>query len=144
LSQAADILRKHSMVIADFNKSKLDVSTTDGFANAAIPPQTYDTPIEDLNLSVRTYNCLKRSNITKVGQILQMDEKDLLSVRNFGRKSYDELRASLISHGFMSSANPIGPFAGTSAGVSPFDDEDAVSPSIQVDIGPGEDSADEE
>lgn len=144
LSQSADILRRHSQVISDFNKSKVDTALTDGFSNAAIPPQTYDTPIEDLNLSVRTYNCLKRSNITKVGQILQMDEKDLLSVRNFGRKSYDELRASLISHGFMSSGNPIGPFAGTAGGGSPFDDDDSATSSALADSGPGEDSAEEE
>ena len=47
-----------------------------------------------------------------------MDEKDLLSVRNFGRKSYDELRAQLINHGYMEANKPIGPFAG-----SAFSDE---------------------
>jgi hypothetical protein len=52
-------------------------------------------PIEDLNLSVRAYNCLKRAGITKVGQILEMSEDDLLGVRNFGHKSLDELRERL-------------------------------------------------
>ena len=62
-------------------------------------------PIEDLGLSVRTYNCLKRSGITKVGQVLQMDRKELLSVRNFGLKSYEELQDSLISRGLLDSAS---------------------------------------
>src|SRR5438067_2039410 len=65
----------------------------------AIPPHVAEMPIEDLNLTVRTYNCLKRSGITKVGQILQMDRKELLGVRNFGQKSYDELQEALASRG---------------------------------------------
>lgn len=126
LSQAAQILRRHSEIIADFNKPKDEPRDgLTGGGTAAIPAPIFETPIEDLNLSVRTYNCLKRSNITKVGQILQMDEKDLLSVRNFGRKSYDELRDQLVKHGFMSAATPIGPFAGSLAhGGGLLDDED--------------------
>lgn len=125
LSQSAQILKRHSEIISDFNKPKDEqrdgVSPT---GTAQIPGPIFETPIEDLNLSVRTYNCLKRSNITKVGQILQMDEKDLLSVRNFGRKSYDELRDQLVKHGFMSAATPIGPFAGSGAALSGALDED--------------------
>ena len=56
-------------------------------------------PIEDLGLSVRTFNCLKRSGITNVGQILQMDRKELLGVRNFGQKSFDELQDALAVRG---------------------------------------------
>jgi len=138
LSQSAQILLKHSEIIANFNKkSEAKTEERDG-APSAIPPVLFETPIEDLNLSVRTYNCLKRSNITKVGQILQMDEKDLLSVRNFGRKSYDELRAQLISHGFMTSAVPLGPFAGSGFGVELGADEDAVG------VGVGASDADDD
>ena len=61
----------------------------------------YDTPIEELDLSTRTYNCLKRADITKVGQVLQMDEKALLSVRNLGQKSMEEIRDRLIERGFI-------------------------------------------
>jgi DNA-directed RNA polymerase subunit alpha len=128
LSQAAQILKRHSEIISDFNKPKDEPRDgVTGAGTAAIPAPIFETPIEDLNLSVRTYNCLKRSNITKVGQILQMDEKDLLSVRNFGRKSYDELRDQLVKHGFMSANSPIGPFAGSLAhGNGLMDDEDGV------------------
>jgi DNA-directed RNA polymerase subunit alpha len=66
-----------------------------------IPPKIYDTPIEDLDLSVRAYNCLKRSNITRVGQILSMNEEDLLAVRNFGEKSLQELCERLLLRGFL-------------------------------------------
>lgn len=119
LSQSAQILKRHSEIIAGFNTPVTTADVGDPGPRSGIPDKVYDTPIEELNLSVRTYNCLKRSNITKVGQILIMDEKDLLSVRNFGRKSYDELRQQLINHGYMSANTPIGPFAG-----SAFSDSD--------------------
>ncbi|MEI6043997.1 MAG: DNA-directed RNA polymerase subunit alpha [Chloroflexota bacterium] len=144
LSQSAQILKRHSEIIADFNKSKEDIRDGASGTNTSIPPQTFDTPIEDLNLSVRTYNCLKRSNITKVGQILQMDEKDLLSVRNFGRKSYDELRAQLINHGYMSSASPIGPFAGTASGVGGFGEDEEGTPIGEATFEEDNDDADED
>ncbi|HEU0167312.1 MAG TPA: DNA-directed RNA polymerase subunit alpha C-terminal domain-containing protein, partial [Chloroflexota bacterium] len=63
-------------------------------------------PIEELDLSTRSYNCLKRSNITKVGQVLAMNEDDLLSVRNFGRKSLDELYDRLRVRGLMDKDHP--------------------------------------
>jgi len=59
-------------------------------------PDRYNTPIEDLALSVRAYNCLKRSGLMTVGQVLEKTEDELLALRNFGRKSYDELRERLI------------------------------------------------
>ena len=68
---------------------------------AALSPDRYNTPIEQLNLSVRAYNCLKRSGLMTVGQVLEKSEDDLLALRNFGRKSYDELRAKLIEMGFL-------------------------------------------
>ncbi|MGB9634349.1 MAG: DNA-directed RNA polymerase subunit alpha [Chloroflexaceae bacterium] len=66
-----------------------------------IPADVYDTPIEELDLSTRTYNCLKRADITRVGQVLQMDEKALLSVRNLGQKSMEEIRDKLNERGFI-------------------------------------------
>ncbi len=70
-------------------------------SGAALPPDRYNTPIEDLNLSVRAYNCLKRSGLMTVGAVLEKSEEELLSLRNFGRKSYDELREKLVSMGFL-------------------------------------------
>jgi DNA-directed RNA polymerase subunit alpha len=70
-------------------------------SGAALAPDRYNTPIEDLNLSVRAYNCLKRSGLMTVGAVLEKSEDELLALRNFGRKSYDELREKLISMGFL-------------------------------------------
>ncbi|MDZ7727740.1 MAG: DNA-directed RNA polymerase subunit alpha C-terminal domain-containing protein [Dehalococcoidia bacterium] len=61
----------------------------------------WNTSIEDLQLSVRAYNCLKRSGLMTVGQVLEKSEDELLSLRNFGRKSYDELRDRLIELGYV-------------------------------------------
>jgi DNA-directed RNA polymerase subunit alpha len=70
----------------------------------------YNMPIEELKLSVRTYNCLKRSGVHLVGQILAMKAQELLAIRNLQQRDCYELRQQLISHGFMSALEPIGPF----------------------------------
>ena len=69
-----------------------------------IPNELYDTPIEQLDLSVRVFNSLKRTGITKVGEMLDMldrGEETMLAIRNFGEKSLDELRAQLRVKGFL-------------------------------------------
>ena len=66
-----------------------------------LPQAVYDTPIEALDLSPRAYNSLKRAGVSKVGEVLDMTEEDLLNVRNFGRKSLDELRDRLILKNFL-------------------------------------------
>lgn len=52
-------------------------------------------PIEDLDLTVRSYNCLKREGVTTVGELIEKSEDDLLEIRNFGQKSIDEVKAKL-------------------------------------------------
>ena len=65
----------------------------------------FETPIEKLQLSPRTYNCLKRARIDTVGDVLHMSEKDLLNIRNLTAKPLAELRQKLDEHGFT---NPQG------------------------------------
>jgi DNA-directed RNA polymerase subunit alpha len=70
-----------------------------------VPSRIYDVPIEELELSVRAYNCLKRAGITKVGEVLERLEKgeeEVLAIRNFGRKSLNELVDRLDQKGFLS------------------------------------------
>jgi DNA-directed RNA polymerase subunit alpha len=52
-------------------------------------------PIEELQLSVRSYNCLKREGVNTVGDLVQKTEQELMDIRNFGQKSIDEVRAKL-------------------------------------------------
>jgi DNA-directed RNA polymerase subunit alpha len=64
----------------------------------------YETPIENLDLSVRVFNSLKRTGITTVGEVLDMLEKGpeaMLSIRNFGEKSLDELKERLREKGYL-------------------------------------------
>jgi len=60
-----------------------------------------DTPIEELDLSVRAFNCLKANEIQTVGQLLQKREEELLALRNFGRKSLDEIKEKLVEKNFI-------------------------------------------
>jgi DNA-directed RNA polymerase subunit alpha len=101
LSYAAQVLVQYSQTVADFNRLAVEPDEQPAPSGLAIPADVYDTPIEDLDLSTRTYNCLKRADITKVGQVLQMDEKALLSVRNLGQKSMEEIRDRLIERGYI-------------------------------------------
>jgi DNA-directed RNA polymerase subunit alpha len=100
LRQSADILVRHFTQLANY-RATLAEPEKPPLSSMPIPPKIYDTPIEELDLSVRAYNCLKRSNITKVGQVLSMNEEDLLGVRNFGEKSLQELRERLLARNFL-------------------------------------------
>ena len=65
-------------------------------------------PIEDLDLTVRSYNCLKREGIHTVGELVNRSEADLLDIRNFGSKSIDEVKAKLVSMGMSMKDSPAG------------------------------------
>jgi DNA-directed RNA polymerase subunit alpha len=65
-------------------------------------------PIEDLELTVRSYNCLKREGIHTVGELLSRSEADLMDIRNFGSKSIDEVKAKLQSMGMQLKDSPVG------------------------------------
>jgi len=67
----------------------------------ALPPNLLDMPIEELDLPMRAYNSLKRNNIGKVAQLLQLSDDDLLRMRNFGKKSLDEMKERLREKGFV-------------------------------------------
>lgn len=100
LRQSADILVRHFTQLANYRAVLIEPEKAP-LSSIPIPPKVYETPIEELDLSVRAYNCLKRSNITRVGQVLSMNEDDLLGVRNFGEKSLQELREKLLLRSFL-------------------------------------------
>lgn len=70
-------------------------------------PGRFRTPIEDLNLSMRAYNCLRRYGLLTVGQIVRKSEEELLSIRNLGRRSYDELRERMDEFGILDAAHSL-------------------------------------
>lgn len=65
-------------------------------------------PIEDLDLTVRSYNCLKREGIHSVGELVARSEADLMDIRNFGAKSIDEVKAKLVELGLSLKDSPPG------------------------------------
>lgn len=101
VSNAAEVLAEQFLIFSRLGRPQPTMVGRGLGSGAALPPDRYNTPIEDLNLSVRAYNCLKRSGLMTVGAVLEKSEDELLALRNFGRKSYDELRDKLIELNFL-------------------------------------------
>ncbi|MCK9518621.1 MAG: DNA-directed RNA polymerase subunit alpha [Dehalococcoidia bacterium] len=103
VGQSADILMDQFSLFSAMGRPDVPQLATGGTMTSSLmmAPDRYNTPIEDLQLSVRAYNCLKRSGLMSVGQVLEKTEDELLGLRNFGRKSYDELRERLVEMGYI-------------------------------------------
>jgi DNA-directed RNA polymerase subunit alpha len=103
LAQAAQTLVMHLRLIAGISDEPLELEETE-IEEPAIPNEVYEVPIEQLDLSVRVFNSLKRTGITKVGEVLDMLDKGdeaMLAIRNFGEKSLRELQSQLMIKGFL-------------------------------------------
>ncbi len=99
LSKAAGILIREFQPFATIGVAPVVEPAATGAP--ALPPNMLDMPIEELDLPMRAYNSLKRNNIVKVGQLLQLKDDDLLRMRNFGKKSLDEMKERLRMRGFI-------------------------------------------
>lgn len=98
--QAANMLVEDFFLFA--NAQRVAADGTQGTPVALlISPENYNIPVEKLELSSRTLNCLKRASIDKVGQILEMKKAELLQIRNFGEKSLAELYGRLREKGLF-------------------------------------------
>lgn len=102
ISQSAEVLIEQFQLFSNMGRPALPVVERGLGAGIVLTPDKYNMPIEDLNLTMRAYNCLRRSGLMTVGQVLEKSEEELLALRNFGRKSYDELRARLDEMGLLS------------------------------------------
>ena len=115
LVQAASLLMEQFSVFTELQQPTRRADRG-SLATGSVPSHILDMPIDQLDLSQRTYNCLKRSQITKVGQVIQMSEDELLSLRNFGQKSLEELRDKLREHGLLTDSDSGGEGEGEPAG----------------------------
>jgi DNA-directed RNA polymerase subunit alpha len=97
LSEAAEILTDELRLFIGFSTEEKPVATA--------PTSEWDVPVETLNLSVRSFNCLKRAGISKVSELLDMTEDEIIKMRNFGKKSLDEIKQTLEERG-LSLRNP--------------------------------------
>ncbi|WP_270263529.1 DNA-directed RNA polymerase subunit alpha [Kocuria marina] len=89
-------------------------------------------PIEDLELSVRSYNCLKREGIHSVGELVGRSEADLMDIRNFGAKSIDEVKEKLGELGLALKDSP--PGYDLAAHAASLEDEDENNNPFDVDL----------
>ncbi|GAB4438514.1 MAG: DNA-directed RNA polymerase subunit alpha [Anaerolineae bacterium] len=105
MRQAAQILINHLRIVAGVKEDDLiPPAEEEVVEEGGLPREIYDTPIEQLDLSVRVFNSLKRTGITSVGEVLEMLERGpdaMLAIRNFGEKSLDELVERLREKGFL-------------------------------------------
>ena len=101
LKEAARILVTHLRLIAGLT---LEEEAEPVEEEEGLPSEVYEIPLEQLDLSVRVFNSLRRTGITSVGEVLEMLElgdDTLLTIRNFGKKSLAELKTRLREHGFL-------------------------------------------
>jgi len=94
VQEAARILIDSFKLFAGMGEESEAFGGLEPGADAAMA-KLYTMPIEELDLSVRPYNCLKRAGINTVGDLMQRTEEEIVSVKNFGRKSLDEVRDKL-------------------------------------------------
>jgi len=104
LSTAAKVVIDHLRFIAGVSEETLTIPVEQETSTSRITSELADTPVEALDLSVRVFNSLKRTGITTVGDVLDLLEKGetaVMSIRNFGEKSLDELRQKMQEKGYM-------------------------------------------
>jgi DNA-directed RNA polymerase subunit alpha len=93
ISDAAKILDRYLILFFDFQQQEEELAGAPQVEPAVA--RQLQTRIEDLDFSVRTSNCLRREGIGTVGELVQRTESDLMAIRNFGRKSLQEVKDKL-------------------------------------------------
>jgi len=108
LSTSAKVLIDHFRHLAGISEETLAAITEQVDQEDRLTSEMIETPIENLDLSVRVFNSLKRTGITTVGEVLELLEKGdeaVMSIRNFGEKSLDELRQKMREKGYLRDEN---------------------------------------
>jgi DNA-directed RNA polymerase subunit alpha len=104
LSTSAKIIIDHLRHIAGVSEESLAAIALEEEESSRLTSEMIETPIENLDLSVRVFNSLKRTGITTVGEVIELLEKGdeaVMSIRNFGEKSLDELRTKMREKGYL-------------------------------------------
>lgn len=97
VSMAAKILDRQMRLFFDFARRPQEGGGEFGESGAGVVPGPPDARIEELDFSVRTYNCLKKANVLTIHELVQLTEADLMNIRNFGKKSLGEVKDKLES-----------------------------------------------
>ena len=96
LAYAGKILKEQLTIFINFDEEKAEPESSDDEGQRNDPPNPFlDKPVEDLELSVRSANCLKNAEINFIGDLAQKTDQEMLKTKNFGRKSLNEIKALL-------------------------------------------------
>ena len=98
LAEAAKIAKDHFSIFVNFNDSEI-AGNDDNDEDDARIKEILSTPVEELELSVRSSNCLKNANIRTIGELTKKTEDDIAKTRNFGKKSLTEIKEKLLEWG---------------------------------------------
>jgi hypothetical protein len=138
VSKSADVAIEQLRLFSHMGQPAQPVVERGLGVGLSLAPDKYNMPIEDLNLSMRAYNCLRRSGLITLGQVLEKSEEELLALRNFGRKSYDELREKLDEMGIISADQEEAP----PLEAQPLDDDETPIAASRIEVAPGADEDD--
>jgi DNA-directed RNA polymerase subunit alpha len=135
LGLSAKLLKDHMNIFINF-EDEMETGTDGLHDGPAIRNENLNRSVEELELSVRSYNCLKNANIATIGELIQKTEAEMLKTKNFGRKSLNEIKEILAQMGLSlgmkidENGNPVPgptsvlPAATLAASYGAFDDED--------------------
>ena len=135
LGLSAKLLKDHMTIFINFEE-EMEAGHDGGLDGPSIRNENLNRSVEELELSVRSYNCLKNANIATIGELIQKTEAEMLKTKNFGRKSLNEIKEILAQMGLSlgmkidENGNPVpGPTSGLpaatlAASYGSFDDDD--------------------
>ena len=135
LGLSAKLLKDHMTIFINFEE-EMEAGHDGGLDGPSIRNENLNRSVEELELSVRSYNCLKNANIATIGELIQKTEAEMLKTKNFGRKSLNEIKEILAQMGLSlgmkidENGNPqpgptsVLPAATLAASYGSFDDDD--------------------
>jgi DNA-directed RNA polymerase subunit alpha len=132
---AAKLLKDHMSIFINFEE-EIEAESHAEEGRALLRNENLNRSVEELELSVRSYNCLKNANIQTIGELVQKTEAEMLKTKNFGRKSLNEIKEILAQMGLSlgmkidENGNPVPgptsvlPAATLAASYGRYDDDD--------------------
>ena len=142
---AAKLLKDHMNIFINFEE-EMEAGADGAIDGPMIRNDNLNRSVEELELSVRSYNCLKNANIQTIGELIQKTEAEMLKTKNFGRKSLNEIKEILAQMGLSlgmkidEQGNPVPgptsvlPAATLAASFGNFDDDDDEDEDEDIDL----------
>ena len=143
---SAKLMKDHMNIFINFEEEIETGTSSSDDRKPEIHNENLNRSVEELELSVRSYNCLKNANIQSIGELVQKTEAEMLKTKNFGRKSLNEIKEILAQMGLSlgmkidENGNPvpgptsIPPAAALAASYGRYDDEDEPLDSVDLQL----------